>query len=394
MISRAAPFALLAAGLLAIGLIKPGEAWAASACRQGDAAWVWTAPLRPQAGEPLDVLAVATDGELDEVLVTDPAGRRTGLRTTRGGGPPWNLHGTLLDAGRGAYRIEATRGGRVTACAELQVGGGTADRGSGRVGSREQALYAAWIEQLFDAPPEHALSFPSLEPVLRDPARNFLYDYLSPGEDQRLPAEPDCADLSYFLRAYFAWKRGLPIAYRACNRGTRESAPRCDAPTIDRALTGPPTPCRPSGRSAGGSWTGSVGQRPNGPSRRGNRPLPRPARSRGALAGNGLRGPLRPHPHHREMVAPDGRTRRAASRGRRAARQLGQPQALLGRDLPLRPDIERRARLQGAPSHWSRPAPGCGSCPTPRSTAVTAHPATPTSRQGFRRPISMRAWNA
>ena len=224
--------------LLAAGLILPGGAWAASACRQGDVARVWTAPLRPQPAERLEVIAVATDGDLDEVLVTDPGGQQTGLQISRDGGPPWNLRGTLSAPRHGAYRIEAVRGGRVVACTEIQVGGSAGDRGSGQWDLAAQALYAAWIERLFDAPPDESLSFPSLAPLLRDPARNFLHDYLSRGEDERLPAEPDCADLSYFLRAYFAWKLGLPIAYRSCSRGSRDSPPRCEAPTIDRAFVG------------------------------------------------------------------------------------------------------------------------------------------------------------
>ncbi|MBP8291040.1 MAG: hypothetical protein KAX51_14760, partial [Chromatiaceae bacterium] len=194
MISRGVSFTLMAAGLLAVGLISPATALAASPCRQGDDAWVWTAPRQPQPGEPLEVLAVATSGDLDQVLITDPGGRQTGLRTSRGGGPPWNLHGTLSEPKHGAYRIEATRGGRVLACAEVKVGGGAGDRGSGEWDLAAQALYAAWIERLFDAPPNESLSFPSLAPVLADPGRNFLYDYLGTGEDSRLPAEPDCAD--------------------------------------------------------------------------------------------------------------------------------------------------------------------------------------------------------
>lgn len=31
--------------------------------------------------------------------------------------------------------------------------------------------------------------------------------------------EPDCADNPFFLRAYFAWKLGLPFGYHVCNRG-------------------------------------------------------------------------------------------------------------------------------------------------------------------------------
>ena len=237
MDSRARFLALITVALLAAGLALPGGAWAASACHRGDAARVWTAPLRPRSGRPLQVLAVATDGELDEVLVTDPGGHQAVLQTSRGGGPPWNLRGILSEPGSGAYRIEAVRDGRVLACTELQVGGGPGDRGSGEWDLAAQALYASWIERLFDAPPDESLSFPSLAPVLRDPARNLLHDYLGAGEDERLAAEPDCADLSYFLRAYFAWKLGLPIAYRACSRGTRDRPPRCEAPTIDRAFT-------------------------------------------------------------------------------------------------------------------------------------------------------------
>jgi hypothetical protein len=233
--------ALMAASLLAVGLIAPATALAASPCRQGGDAWVWTAPLQPLPGEPLAILAVATGGDLDQVQITDPGGGRTGLRTARGGGPPWHLHGTLSGPQPGTYRIEATRGGRVLACTEVKVGG-VGDRGNGDWNLGEQALYAAWIERLFEAPPNESLSFPSLAPVLADPGRNFLYDYLGKGEDKRLPAEPDCADLSYFLHAYFAWKRGLPIASRACSRGSRDSPPRCEAPIIDRAFTGPPAP--------------------------------------------------------------------------------------------------------------------------------------------------------
>jgi hypothetical protein len=237
VIARDLPSAV-AAALLAAALIFAPGADAASGCRQGELARVWTAPLRPLPGEPLQVLAVATDGPLDEIRVTAPGGRALRLSTSPGGGPPWNLLGTLDGPEEGIHRVEVLRGGQVLACTEAPVGGGAGDRGSGRWDLAAQAFYAAWVERLFDAPPDESLSFPSLAPVLADPARNFLHGYLGAGEDERLPAEPDCADLSYFLRAYFAWKLGLPIAYRACSRGTRDSPPRCEGPTIERAFAG------------------------------------------------------------------------------------------------------------------------------------------------------------
>ena len=38
---------------------------------------------------------------------------------------------------------------------------------------------------------------------------------------------PDCADFGYFLRAYFAYKMGLPFGYSNCTRGTGGRAPKC-----------------------------------------------------------------------------------------------------------------------------------------------------------------------
>ena len=38
---------------------------------------------------------------------------------------------------------------------------------------------------------------------------------------------PDCADFAYFLRAYFAYKMGLPFGYSNCSRGIGGKAPKC-----------------------------------------------------------------------------------------------------------------------------------------------------------------------
>ncbi len=220
------------------GLVLSPDASAAPGCRQGAEVRVWTAPLSPEPGEPMEVLAVATDEDLDRILITDPAGSQSPLRGVRYGGPPWALHGGVFRPRSGTYRIEAVRGGQTVACGEVRVGGGAGNRGSGEWDLAANAFFAIWIERLFDAPPEQSLSFDSLAPVLRDPERNFLFDFLGAGEDNRLPAEPDCADLPYFLRAYFAWKLGLPIAYRPCSRGSRSNPPRCEAPVVEKGFAG------------------------------------------------------------------------------------------------------------------------------------------------------------
>ena len=64
--------------------------------------------------------------------------------------------------------------------------------------------------------------------MLRDKSRNILFNHLGLGEDEKkLIYQPDCADLPYFLRAYFAFKMGLPFGYSKCSRGGGGEAPRC-----------------------------------------------------------------------------------------------------------------------------------------------------------------------
>jgi len=91
-------------------------------------------------------------------------------------------------------------------------------------------VYSAWVETLFDAPEGEQPTWAALHEVLRDPKRNFLFDHLGGGEDSGKVApviRPDCADLPYFLRAYFAWKLRLPFGLAECNRGGGGSPPSC-----------------------------------------------------------------------------------------------------------------------------------------------------------------------
>lgn len=93
-----------------------------------------------------------------------------------------------------------------------------------------ERLFAAWLEALFLEADERS-SWRSLYEVLRDPARNLLHGHLGLGEDDdESPLAPvltpDCADNPYFLRAYFAWKVGLPFGFHETTRGSLGSSPR------------------------------------------------------------------------------------------------------------------------------------------------------------------------
>ena len=86
-----------------------------------------------------------------------------------------------------------------------------------------ETIYSSWINALFQDCDEQA-SWSALHEVTQNKDRNFLYNYLSMGEDDpegknRVIMEPDCADNPFFLRAYFAWKLGLPFGYHVCDRG-------------------------------------------------------------------------------------------------------------------------------------------------------------------------------
>ena len=112
-------------------------------------------------------------------------------------------------------------------------------------------LYAAWIEKLFDAPLDKELSWKSMDKVLHDPSRNILFNHLGLREDEKgAIIQPDCADVPYVLRAYFAFKMGLPFGYSKCTRGDlAEDAERIAGQSICSAGTERPI--------RGGEWCAS-----------------------------------------------------------------------------------------------------------------------------------------
>jgi hypothetical protein len=89
--------------------------------------------------------------------------------------------------------------------------------------SAMETIYSAWINALFQGCDEQN-SWNALHEVTQNADRNFLFNYLSLGEDDptakiKVNMEPDCADNPFFLRAYFAWKLGLPFGCHVSDRG-------------------------------------------------------------------------------------------------------------------------------------------------------------------------------
>jgi hypothetical protein len=207
-------------------------------CEQSDAVAVFSSPRTAQPGASLRVLAVSEPRRSASLVVADPDGAILAEASERHGGPPYWWYVELEPAGPGTYRAMLRQGAQQVACREIEVGTDGHD-GGGRVtgawavtrdwSRATENLFSAWIEHLFDDPLDAEPSWHALHEVTRDPARNFLHDHLALGEDDErgLRLEPDCADFPYFLRAYFAWKLGLPFGYSECSPGGGTGPPRC-----------------------------------------------------------------------------------------------------------------------------------------------------------------------
>lgn len=239
--SRVAKVALLLAATGVLGAGAPTRA-AAGDCETKAGVAVLSSPLAPRAGAPLRVVFTAeqpVDGELQLIA---PDGTVSARSAERRGGPPYSWFAEVETPGAGIWKATLTRSGAPADCAtlthEIEVRRKQAAAPRQAQGSvwpvrlawnREtENLYSAWIEKLFDAPLDESPSWKALHDVLRDRSRNVLFNHLALGEDEKgLVIRPDCADLPYFLRAYFAFKMGLPFGYSKCTRGSGGRAPKC-----------------------------------------------------------------------------------------------------------------------------------------------------------------------
>ncbi len=220
------------------------------ACGEPGDLLVFTSPERLIRGQAFRVIAV-TDHLVDAGLAVTPsrgtsaalpASATPNATNLRHGGPPYFWVTEVEAPSQARYSVSFARdracGGASLATKEIVI----RDRGNPPAAPPRTALwrtraswsasfenlYSAWVEFMFEAPLDVSLSWAALHEVLRDRSRNLLYDYLGTAEDELgLVVKPDCADLPYFLRAYFAFKLGLPFGWSRCSRGENGAAPTC-----------------------------------------------------------------------------------------------------------------------------------------------------------------------
>jgi hypothetical protein len=198
-------------------------------------------PMAPWKGAPLRVIFAAEkplDGELSLIA---PNGNIAAASGDRHGGPPYFWFAEVASPAAGTWQAMLVRGGAAPECRTVTRNIVVQRREPPRpvkgkgvwpvhdAWDRDtENLYSAWIEKLFDAPLDEEPSWSAMHDVLRDKSRNVLFDSLGLREDEKGQIiQPDCADVPYFLRAYFAFKMGLPFGYSKCTRGDGGQAPRC-----------------------------------------------------------------------------------------------------------------------------------------------------------------------
>ena len=223
-------------------------------CRPRDDGALRVSPASVVAGAPVRVL-LATDrvgtGPIGLLLTTDAAPLLPiPFELQRFEGPPGGLVAALPAAPHGGFRVIVLAGGRPVSCDPVAVFDepptptprprrAAVWQTRGRWDADSEDLFSLWVAHLFTAPREAEVSWPRLAAVLADPARNALHGHLGLGEDaEGLGLRPDCADFPYVLRAYFAWKLGLPMGYRRCTRGSRRLSPRCEVTLVTNAERG------------------------------------------------------------------------------------------------------------------------------------------------------------
>jgi hypothetical protein len=220
---------------------KPEQAGAcpASKDRDGDLG-ILVSPLHPAKGHEVRVIAATLIGEEPLALRIELDGQPIATETVHRSGVPAATIVRFTPDEAGKFEVVVGRAGKGLRCLAFNVRNGRwRDEGLADMtrvwpvernwDRQEEALYSAWLRELFAGPADQDLAWKSLTEVTSDRGRNLLHDHLGRSEDDPtlgMQLEPDCADTPYFLRAYFAYKRGLPFGFRRCSRG-KGKPPAC-----------------------------------------------------------------------------------------------------------------------------------------------------------------------
>jgi hypothetical protein len=234
-------FAAAATALLLFTIMHSAADAAAAGCADESELTVLPSPIAPWKGAPLRVMVVTEKPLGGTLALIAPDGSVAAKSAERHGGSPYSWFAEVAVPAAGTWHATLTLDHATADCRAitrditvaagkpepLRMPAGSFWQVRNSWNSTTEALFSAWIEELFDAPPEQDLNWKVWYEVLRDRSRNFLFNYLGRNEDGGMGLRPDCADFVYFLRAYFAYKMGLPFGYSNCSRGIGGKPPKC-----------------------------------------------------------------------------------------------------------------------------------------------------------------------
>jgi hypothetical protein len=240
-VSAAIKAFLLVAGVIFGSLFSAADSQAkgaSAACEDAANVAVLTSPTAPWKGAPLRVLFALESAVGGELSLIAPDGHVAAKSRDRHGGPPYFWFAEVASPAAGTWRATLAQSGCSPVTREVAVRDDKPPQLGAVTGTvwplrntwnrATENLFSAWLEKLFDSPLDALPSWPALHEVLRDRSRNLLFNHLGLGEDEmKIVLRPDCADLPYFLRAYFAFKMGLPAGYSKCSRGAGGQPPKC-----------------------------------------------------------------------------------------------------------------------------------------------------------------------
>ena len=218
---------------LSAPIVKPER----KACRRiKNRARIFTSPRAPHRGQDTRLMVTRPSddspasltlfGSNDQIIVP---------KLTRLGGPPYTYYSEPLTLSEGMWRAVYGEGKDLHSCTHIEVKRKPSvpplDENiwtpEEEWSPHTETLFSAFVERLFQYPIEEDRSWTNLQDVLNVTDKNILFNHFSQDEEAQLKLKPDCADLPYTLRAYFAWKMRLPFSYMTCTRGNKRKAPQC-----------------------------------------------------------------------------------------------------------------------------------------------------------------------
>jgi hypothetical protein len=194
----ASRFAAAATAAFIFVTIDPPAEAASEPCEEAAEFSILPSPLAPWKGAPLRVMIVTEKPLVEGVIsLVAPDGSVAAKSSDRHGGAPYSWFAEVAEPAAGTWHATLTLDHATADCSTitrdisvsarkpnpLPIPSGAFWKVRNSWNHATESLFSAWIEKLFDAPPDRDLSWKAWHEVLRDRSRNFLFNYLGRGED-------------------------------------------------------------------------------------------------------------------------------------------------------------------------------------------------------------------